>query len=128
MKNFFAGVIGAAALLSMPASAADIPARMPATVAPAQVFAYNWSGFYTSSSVGAVWQKVDGTYTVAPVDTFSTSRTRAWTGSHAGIQGQWGNWVLGLEGSYNSPLSNKYDSSNAGPDCTTTNPLRPAGS
>ena len=128
MKNFFAGVIGAAALLSMPASAADIPARMPATVAPSQVFAYDWSGFYTSTSIGAVWQNVDGTYTpVSPADPCSTSRTRAWTGSHAGIQGQWGNWVLGLEGSYNSPLSNKYDSSNAGADCVTS-ALRSAGS
>ena len=44
----------------------------------------------------------------------NTDGTRAWTGTVVGLQGQWGNWVLGVEGSYTAPLNIKFDSSLGG--------------
>jgi outer membrane immunogenic protein len=116
MKKIFAGIIGAAAALAGPAWAADIPARAPARVVPTQVVAYNWGGFYTASTLGGGWQDINGSLAGL---THNTHGNRWWTGSHIGIQGQWGNWVLGLEGSYTTPLSRSFDTSAGGSaDCT----------
>ena len=116
MNKFIVSVAAISALASGSAMAADLPARMPVK-APAAVVAYNWSGFYTASSIGAGWQEVDGVVVLPPPDRHHTEKTKAWTGSHVGIQGQWGNWVLGIEGSYNTPLSSSFASSLSGPDC-----------
>jgi outer membrane immunogenic protein len=116
MKKLFAGVIGAMAALAGPALAADIPARMPAKAPPAYVAAYNWGGFYTASSIGGGWQEINGSLAGL---VHNTDGTRWWTGSHIGIQGQWGNWVLGAEVGYTTPLNRRFDSSVGGTaDCT----------
>ena len=119
MNRIFSGFV-AAALVSFAgaAHAADIPARMPVKATPNQVVAYNWGGFYTASTLGGGWQNIDGHSTVVG-SRHNTDGTRAWMGSVVGLQGQWGNWVLGVEGSYTAPLSNKFDSSLGGTaDCT----------
>src|SRR6185295_18604671 len=119
MNRIFSGFV-AAALVSFAgaAHAADIPARMPVKATPNQVVAYNWGGFYTASTLGGGWQNIDGHSTVVGSH-HNTDGTRAWMGSVVGLQGQWGNWVLGVEGSYTAPLSNKFDSSLGGTaDCT----------
>ena len=114
--RFSWSAIAAGLLMASPALAADIPARMP-TKAPAMVVAYNWSGFYTSSSIGVSWQDTEGTFALTPGENFNTSKTRAWTGSHVGIQGQWGSWVLGIEGSYSNRLSSSFDEADQGAGC-----------
>ena len=115
MKKFLAGVIGAAAFAGN-ALAADLPARVPLKATPNEVVAYNWSGFYTASSLGGGWQNIDGVTIGGLADNSRTSR--GWSGSHVGLQGQWGNWVLGVEGSYASPLDGKFSTSAGGSaDC-----------
>jgi outer membrane immunogenic protein len=92
------------------ALAADLPPSMPVK-APAQVVAYNWSGIYTASSIGGAGREAKGTFLDTPGSAFNTDPWRGWTGSAIGVQQQWGNIVLGVEGSWNTPLSNKFDSS-----------------
>src|SRR5690349_19042682 len=115
MKRFFVGAIAATGLFASFAYAADLPARRAEAITPAQVVAYNWSGFYTATTVGGGWQHIHGSDAAGGID--RTSGSRGWTGSAIGIQGMWGNWVLGLEGSYSTPFSHKYDSS-TGANCT----------
>ena len=110
MKKFLAGIIGAAAFAGN-ALAADLPARVPYKATPNEVVAFNWGGFYTASSLGGGWQHINGTVGGLADNTRATN---AWSGSHVGIQGQWGNWVLGVEGSYSSPLNGKFASSVGG--------------
>ena len=117
MKNLFAGMIGAVAPFVGPALAADVPARIPVKATPNQVVAYNWAGFYSATSIGGGWQNIDGRSAAGGID--NTHGSRTWTGSSIGVQGMWGNWVLGVEGSYNTPLTNKFDSSAGGAaNCT----------
>jgi outer membrane immunogenic protein len=51
-------LLSAAALVAMfvgPAAAADLPVRAPVLKAPVAAPIYNWTGFYTASSVGGQW-------------------------------------------------------------------------
>lgn len=117
MKRIFASTMGAMALLAGPALAADIPARAPATVTSPVFRAYDWSGFYTATSIGYGWQNIDGRTAGGATD--NTSGSQGWMASHLGIQGMWGNWVLGIEGSYDTPFGSKYDRTAGGTaDCT----------
>jgi outer membrane immunogenic protein len=118
MNKFLSGVVAIAAVsFAGAAYAADIPARMPAKVTPNEVVAYNWGGFYTASTIGGGWDSIDGRSTGGLVH--NTDGSKGWTGSVVGIQGQWSNWVLGLEASYSAPFDSKYESSNPGTaDCT----------
>ena len=115
-------LLSAAALIAFaaPALAADMSAR-PITKAPPMVASagYNWTGFYTASSIGGAWYEVNGTYVLPPPDQHNTDDSTGIYGSHVGIQYQWGNWVLGVEGAYNT-LFNGDDwgsSTSQGPDC-----------
>ena len=117
MKTLFAGLVGAMAVFAGPALAADIPARMPVKGPPAQVVAYNWGGFYTATTVGGGWQHIHGVDAAGLID--NTHGSRGWTGSHVGLQGQWGNWVLGVEGGFLAPFGHRFNSSAGGTaDCT----------
>ena len=117
MKLLFASVIGAVAAFTSPVLAADIPARMPVKAVAAPIAAYDWSGIYTATSIGVGWDDINGTS--AGGATANTSGTRGWMGSHLGIQKMWGQWVLGIEGSYSTPFTSKYDNSAGGTaDCT----------
>jgi outer membrane immunogenic protein len=119
MRAYWATIaaVAAMAFAGQSASAADLPPSMPMK-APAQVVAYNWSGIYTASSIGGAWRDSDGEFTGVPGSAFNTSGTRAWTGSAIGIQQQWGSLVLGIEGSWSTPLSSGFDSSDSGADCS----------
>jgi len=115
------------AVFAAPAIAADIPARMPAKAPPAAVVAYNWSGFYTATTVGGGWQEIDGAFTSGIPH--RTRATRFWTGSHVGYQVQLPNrWVIGIEGGYSAPWDKKYATSTTGPDCLTSTANRTCGS
>jgi outer membrane immunogenic protein len=87
------------------AMAADLPARAY-TKAPAFVEANNWSGIYIGGQVGYDWAVNRYTYNDGNglIEDFNEPN-----GSHSGsvagggkvgIQGQWSNFILGLEGNY----------------------------
>jgi outer membrane immunogenic protein len=94
--------IAALSLLSFgpPAIAADmaVKARPVAAIAPP-----SWSGIYFGGQAGYAWANAGYTHTNTSgfVESFSFHPESAIGGAHAGVQGQWGNWVAGVEGSYN---------------------------
>ncbi|MEA3109082.1 MAG: outer rane immunogenic protein [Gammaproteobacteria bacterium] len=94
--------IAALSVLSFgpPAIAADIAAkaRPVAAIAPT-----SWAGIYLGGQAGYTWANADYTHTNTAgfVESFSFHPNSAIGGAHAGLQGQWGNWVLGVEGSFN---------------------------
>src|SRR5215216_1697385 len=51
-------------LLAAPALAADMAVRQAPPMVAATV--YNWTGFYTASSIGGAWYDVKGTYVEPP--------------------------------------------------------------
>jgi outer membrane immunogenic protein len=83
-----------------PAIAADmgVKARPLAPIAPP-----SWAGFYLGGQAGYTWADAAHTHTSTTgfVEDFSFAPASAIGGAHAGLQGQWGNWVLGAEGSFN---------------------------
>jgi outer membrane immunogenic protein len=106
MKTF---LLGSVALLALgmgaaPAVAADMPVKVKA---PPPVELYDWSGAYVGFSIGGVWTEVDRHYpnlTATPVllADYESKGNDAIYGFHAGAQGQWGNWVLGIEAAYSA--------------------------
>jgi outer membrane immunogenic protein len=86
------------------AVAADLPARtMYTKAAPIVAPAVNWSGFYIGGQVGGAGSS--GGYvqtdTGLPSEDIRVNPSSVIGGAHAGVQGQWGSWVLGLEGTFN---------------------------
>jgi outer membrane immunogenic protein len=110
-------------MLAAPAMAADMPLK---ALPPPVAAYYDWSGFYLGASAGWAWTTVDRTFPnagggfpghtsagglgvgtfPASKDTegffqglgFSTNRDEFVFDVHAGVQGQWGWLVLGVEG------------------------------
>jgi outer membrane immunogenic protein len=119
-KGWLIGGAALAALLTSPALAADMPFKTPAPPAPT---AYNWTGFFTGSSLG--WQSWDisGIYVTPPPDRQHTEGSRGVFGSHVGAQYQVNSWVLGVEAAFNTPFSHTSTSS-TGPsgDCNASLP------
>src|SRR5689334_10820189 len=103
MKKLALGV-ALAAMVSGQAFAADLPVKArPLAVDPA----YDWSGFYIGFGTGGVWSTAHRFMPDLPLvgvpPTLFTARSNDWIyGGHAGVQGQWGRWVIGLEGTYNA--------------------------
>ena len=83
------------------ASAADLGRPLP-TKAPAMIFADDWAGFYIGGHLGGAWSRSGYSYDSAfnPVEAFSFNPDSIIGGGHVGLQGQWGPWVLGVEGSF----------------------------
>jgi outer membrane immunogenic protein len=108
MKKLLIGV-ATLTVLAAPALAADMAVRpitkAPALVAPA---AYNWSGFYSATTVGGAWWNVDGDYVGGPPDHHNTSESKFILGSSYGAQYQWNNWVLGIEAGYSALFNSDY--------------------
>ena len=109
-------VLAASILAASAASAfaADMPARIAkAPVAP-PVLIYDWSGIYVGGAVGGAWHDTDGVFFNAPGFFWRTeSQSALIYGGFAGIQKQWGNFVLGIEGGYNG-LDNDFSSTAGG--------------
>jgi outer membrane immunogenic protein len=103
--NKFAIAISLVALSSATAVAADLPARAY-TKAPAFVEANDWSGIYIGGQVGYDWGVNKYTYNngLGVIESFNQSQVNnpgsAAGGGKLGVQGQFGKWVLGLEGNY----------------------------
>jgi outer membrane immunogenic protein len=110
--NKILGGIALSALLAAPAMAADIPARMPVKgPVPVVAAAYNWTGFYTASSIGVQWWDINGTYVAPPPDRHNTDGSKGIYGSHIGYQIQTGSLVFGVEAAYNSVWGSDYTGS-----------------
>jgi outer membrane immunogenic protein len=97
------GSVALAAMIAGPAMAADMPVKAKAPPPP---LLYDWSGVYVGFNAGGMWYDVDRTFPNAnglggfgpgPAGNFTTSDSDAIYGFHAGFQGQWGAWVLGVE-------------------------------
>jgi len=85
--------------------AADYAA--PAYKAPPPAPYYNWSGYYIGFNIGGQWDTVERTFPNAGPgfvggqssgQAFSTDNHDGIFGFHAGLQYQFGYWVLGIEG------------------------------
>lgn len=91
--------LGALAVLSSTALAADLPPRQRMVPkAPAYV-AYNWTGFYVGGHLGYGWSRITGT---DPTDgSISSGTLRGFLGGgQLGYNYQFGSFVLGIEGDY----------------------------
>jgi outer membrane immunogenic protein len=80
---------------------------------PAVVGANNWSGLYFGGQVG--FARLNSSLTFdngfGTVETFGYNPHSAIGGGHIGVQGQWSNWVLGIEGTYNWTKLDQIDKS-----------------
>jgi outer membrane immunogenic protein len=105
------------------ASAADLGRPLP-TKAPAMIVADDWSGFYLGGHLGAAWSRSGYSYVdgLGDVDAFSFNPNSIIGGGHAGLQGQWGPWVLGVEGSFDG--TDLSQTSGVGPNTLTTQSLK----
>jgi outer membrane immunogenic protein len=122
MKAVSIGIALLAASLTTSAFAADMPVK--AAPAPIVPVAYNWSGIYGGLSVGWVGERSTWTYTNPVPATPPTSSAHdvslddAIIGGHIGLQYQWRQIVLGVEGALSQPTSGKYGIS--GTQCVST--------
>jgi outer membrane immunogenic protein len=99
--------------------------------APPVATVYNWTGFYTASSVGGQWWDISGIYAAPPPDQHNTSGSKGIYGSHFGYQYQMGSLVLGAEAGYNSGWNGRSDLTTSlspavvtpGADCLGASPL-----
>jgi outer membrane immunogenic protein len=104
------GALAFGALAAGPAAAADLSVRQPAYKAPPPVVVVdNWSGFYIGGSVGGAWLRADETFinNAAVADPLTFNSSSFIGGGHVGLQGQWGNWVLGIEGTFSGTNLNE---------------------
>ena len=102
-KHFLTIALGA--LVAGPAAAADLSVRQPAyRVPPPVVVVPNWTGIYIGGSVGGAWLRANETFidNAGLVDPLPFNSSSFIGGGHAGLQGQWGNWVIGIEGTYSA--------------------------
>ena len=99
MNKLFLGSMALAAMIAGPAMAADMPVKVKA---PPPVVLYDWSGAYVGFNIGGTWYDVDRVFPNSAVSNTSTSDSDVIYGFHAGAQGQWGSWVLGIEAAYSA--------------------------
>ena len=98
-------LLGGMALLALglgatPAAAVDLAVK--AVKAPPPPAVYDWSGAYVGFNIGGMWSEVTRTYPNLLGATFESKGDDVVYGFHAGAQGQWGNWVLGIEAAYSA--------------------------
>lgn len=101
-----------ATVICAPAMAADL---RPVTKAPAMAVAVdppaNWTGFYLGGNLGYTWENAQGTYILPPPDNHNTSGSHVYGGAHAGLQGQFGMFVLGVEAAWTTRLTDDWNQS-----------------
>ncbi len=98
--------------MSVSASADGMAA--PRAAPTAQAAPTTWSGFYFGVHSGFVWSDLDAS--VGGTSAFSVSHDAELIGSHMGIQHQFGNVVLGVEGTILSTFRDDHAST----DCPNT--------
>jgi outer membrane immunogenic protein len=102
MKKELIGALGLMAVVSAPALAADLPAKVYQK-APA-VTNYDWSGFYAGVNAGGGTQRecwtnsfAGGAPTIPVTSEGCNQTTGALLGGQVGYRWQWTNWVFGVE-------------------------------
>ena len=101
MGRFPYAALAAASVFSFAsvASAADMPVKAPVA---APVVAYNWTGIFSSTGLGAAWWDVDGKLAVPGLFLVHNSESSRFDlASTIGAQYQWNNVVLGVEAGFN---------------------------
>jgi outer membrane immunogenic protein len=97
MKKLLVGLLFTAAAAA-PAIAADIPVKAP----PPVIETWDWTGFYSGIDAGWRENRQHVFRVTSPgVPEFNHDRNQAFGSSHWGVQWQYMNFVLGVEGSYN---------------------------
>jgi opacity protein-like surface antigen len=94
-------LIACAAFAVGPAPAADMPVKAKPPVA----VSYDWSGFYVGAGLGEAWTEKHRfmpnlPQVGIPPTTFVSNGSDGVYEFHAGLQHQWGQWILGAEASY----------------------------
>ncbi len=111
----------AALALTSSASAADDPAKAPASITPAPASAPDWTGFYIGGHVGATWlSNSDMSISDPNLPVPAALKTVRLSGSSAahvlgGIQGGYNwqfspRWVAGIEADFSGSSLNNSDS------------------
>jgi outer membrane immunogenic protein len=100
MKKLLVAGIAAAALYSAPALAQPAPS------------VFNWTGAYIGVNGGGMDFTTKGDFApFSTIETWSTKRKETGIiGLHGGFQGQWGNFVAGIEGGWDALPGAKYGS------------------
>jgi outer membrane immunogenic protein len=103
MRNLILASVACAAFAVGPAVAADMPVKAKPPVAA--TIAYDWSGFYIGAGVGEAWTEKHRfmpnlPQVGIPATTFVSNGSDGVYEFHAGLQQQWGQWILGAEASY----------------------------
>ena len=100
MRRYLLATLATAAFgMAAPASAADLPVRAPATVAPI----YNWTGFYIGANAGYSWGDTDVDYNffgILPITSGTLHPDGFIGGGQIGFNWQTGMFVLGVEGDF----------------------------
>jgi opacity protein-like surface antigen len=105
-------VVAVAAFASTGLALADGMPRGKAVVYEAPS---DWSGFYFGLHSGFVWSGIDGSFVNPPPESWSLDHSVQLAGAQVGIQHQFGNVVLGVEGT----LSAGYRNNAASTPCLT---------
>jgi outer membrane immunogenic protein len=115
MKKIALAAAAASLMFASAASAADMAPRYTKAPPPVVAAIYDWSGIYVGGAVGGEWDTTNGVFYNAPGFLWHTDNNdgRLIYGGFAGIQKQWGNFVLGVEGGWNG-LDNGFNSTVAG--------------
>ncbi len=91
-----ASIVAVLAALTVPTSAADIPARVYTKAPVMAVPAFNWTGFYIGGHLGGAWTD------------FGNNDAVFMGGGQIGVDFQFApNWVFGIEGQY-SVVDNSF--------------------
>jgi outer membrane immunogenic protein len=106
MKKILLGMVGLMALgAAVPASAADLPAKVYTKAPPMVAVIYDWSGFYIGANGGGGWSRKcwNNTNSVAfgVIPAFGEGCADAsggLAGGQIGYRWQSANWVFGVEG------------------------------
>jgi outer membrane immunogenic protein len=105
MRHLSAGLFAAvfAITVSQIAAAADLGQPLYKAPPPPVQPTPTWAGIYAGGQVGGAWS--NSTYTLnngaGLIENFNFDPASVIGGAHLGVQGQWTNWVLGIEGTFN---------------------------
>ena len=117
MKKLLLGSIVLAAVIAGPAIAAEMSVKAPVKAVAPPPAVYDWSGIYFGVHAGYAWSTFDAAFVGIP--NFKVSPDVAIYGGQMGIQRQFGNFVLGIEGSRSTAVRHSYAST----DCPPPNNL-----
>jgi len=106
--------LAVAAVSISPALAADLRRPAPVTKAPPPVVAvFNWTGCYLGGHAGGAWGDKSWTFVPSGLDAGSHDVDGWFGGGQVGCDFQFGNWVIGAEGSYSWANINGSHAGNA---------------